>query len=283
LPPDRLVSVLIPCHRARDTLARAVASLHGQGDWPWEAVVVADDGGDYRPVLAAAGLLDDRIRFTATVGPPRGPSAARNAGLAAARGALVAPLDADDLWLPGRLAVLAPAALEAGAAFDNVRVVRDGDGAAIATAFPEAAGFDRIDAGTFLAGSVPLMPVARRAALAPWDDDLGFAEDLVFNLRLIDRLGPLPLARTALHEYRVRDGSLCHGAGSAERAEAAYGWCLDRLAADGLGLGDAAIRAAFARALRAKRDLNRAFARWRDARGGGTFQDYVALPEADRA
>ncbi|MCC7271262.1 MAG: hypothetical protein IT561_01245, partial [Alphaproteobacteria bacterium] len=55
-----------------------------------------------------------------------------------------------------------------------------------------------------------------------------------------------------------------------------YATCLRRLAADGMGIADPAIRETFRQSLERKRSLNRAYAAWRDARGGGTFQEFVA-------
>src|SRR6185369_12201140 len=98
------VSVIIPAFRARDTIARAVDSLRAQSYADWEAVVVSDDGNDYRSALAD----DPRLRF-AGVGPvATGPAAARNRGLEVAHGQLIAPLDADDEFDPARLATLVP-------------------------------------------------------------------------------------------------------------------------------------------------------------------------------
>ena len=61
-----LVSVIIAAFRAEATLARAVRSLLAQRLDDWEALIVADDGADYRPLLAAAGLGDERLRFLAS-------------------------------------------------------------------------------------------------------------------------------------------------------------------------------------------------------------------------
>ncbi len=95
------VSVIVAAHRAHDTIARAVGSLLDQ-DWTdWQAVIVSDDGTDYRATLAAAGLDDSRLVFTGTGRVGAGAPAARNAGLAAATLPLIAPLDADDRFRPG--------------------------------------------------------------------------------------------------------------------------------------------------------------------------------------
>ncbi|MGE0714073.1 MAG: glycosyltransferase family 2 protein [Alphaproteobacteria bacterium] len=271
------VSVIIPAHAAEATLARAVASVLAQDFADWEIVVAADDEADYRMVLAAAGIADPRIVFTRTSRPRAGAPGTRNAAWAAARGGFAAPLDADDRWLPGRLSALVPIAAARGAAADNVLVVEDGTGHAIATLFPEDGGDRVLDAGGFLATSVPIMPIVRRDCMAGWDADVELCDDLPFNLRTIDRAGGLPVTAAAYHEYRVRDGSICHSPDSDARADRGYATCLARLAADGMGIADPATREAFRRSLEDKRALNRAYAEWRDRRGGGTFQEFVAV------
>lgn len=270
------VSVIIPTWRAEATLARAVRSLLAQTLADWEAVIVADDGADYRALLAAQGIADDRLRFVPSRSHGSGAAAARNAGLAAAAGRLVTPLDADDVFDATRLARLAPLAEAAGAVFDNIRVVEEETGALLRTAFPVAGGAARVDAAAVLHGSAPLKPLLRRALTEGWDEALRLCDDVVFNLRLLDRTGPAPLVAEPLQEYRVREGSICHAPDSAERAERDYGWILQRLAADGYGLADPALRRLAQEAFTAKRDLNRAFEAARRAGRATTFQAFVA-------
>jgi succinoglycan biosynthesis protein ExoO len=97
------VSVIIAAYNAQETLARAVASALDQA-MPVEVLVIDDASGD-DTVRIACNLAetDDRVRLirSETNG---GPSMARNLGLAAAQGEWVAILDADDAFLPGRLA-----------------------------------------------------------------------------------------------------------------------------------------------------------------------------------
>jgi glycosyltransferase involved in cell wall biosynthesis len=271
-----LVSVIVPAWHAEATIARAVRSLRAQTLPDWEAVIVADDGADYAALLAAAGLADQRLRFVASRAPGSGAAAARNAGLACASGRLLTPLDADDLFDAARLARLAPLALARGAVFDNVRVVEDESGALLRTAFPVDGGDRRIDAAAVLEGSAPLKPLLRRELTGGWDEALRLCDDVVFNLRLLERTGPVPLVAERLQDYRVRPGSICHAPDSAERAERDYGWVLRRLGEDGYGFADPELRRRAAAAFTAKRDLNRAFEAARRAGRATTFQAFVA-------
>lgn len=66
-------------------------------------LIVVDDGSvdRTRAVIEARAAIDARVRIVHQ--PNRGVAAARNRALAMARGELVAPLDADDLWDPAKL------------------------------------------------------------------------------------------------------------------------------------------------------------------------------------
>jgi glycosyltransferase involved in cell wall biosynthesis len=88
-------SVVVPAFNAQATLARAVRSALAQEPAPAEVIVV-DDGSRDRTAQVAAGL--DGVRVIAQEN--KGPSAARNHGLAEVRSPWVAFLDADDWWLP---------------------------------------------------------------------------------------------------------------------------------------------------------------------------------------
>lgn len=96
------ISVIIAARNAAVTLGAALDSALGQ-TLPPEEVIVVDDG-------SRDGTADVARSFPGVLclsQPARGVSAARNRGVAAARGDWVAILDADDLWVPWRLARLA--------------------------------------------------------------------------------------------------------------------------------------------------------------------------------
>jgi glycosyltransferase involved in cell wall biosynthesis len=95
-----LVSVIIPTYNRADLVRQAVASVRAQTYRDFEIVVVDDGGTDDTGAVLAAGpelRLERHARR-------RGVSAARNTGMAAARGQWLAFLDSDDLWLPEKLA-----------------------------------------------------------------------------------------------------------------------------------------------------------------------------------
>jgi succinoglycan biosynthesis protein ExoO len=273
---EPLVSVIVPAYRAAGTIGRAIRSLLAQSEGDWEAIIIADDGADYRDLLAGEGIADARLRFLSSGRIAAGAPASRNIGLAVAQGRLVTPLDADDLFAPERLARLAPTALAAGAVFDNVRVIDDDGGELLGTAFPIDEPDGPLEPGRFLAGSTPLKPLARRDLFPAWDEALGLCDDVVINLRLFHRLGRIEKVAAPLQDYRVRQQSICHSPDAAARAERDYGYVLDGLAADGFGLADPALRRLAIDAFPRKRDLNRAYDAAYRAGRTTSFQAFVA-------
>lgn len=99
------VSVVIPTFRRHETLPRAVRSALLQGPAVTEVIVVDDnrEEGDRSQVRRILRELDDpRVVYLQNAGN-RGGAASRNVGIRQARGSLLAFLDDDDLWLPGKI------------------------------------------------------------------------------------------------------------------------------------------------------------------------------------
>jgi glycosyltransferase involved in cell wall biosynthesis len=99
---DALVSVIVPLYNGRAFIDAALASLRASTYPNWEAVVVDDGSTDGGGDLVTA-LAEDEPRIRLVRQENQGLGAARNAGIAAARGECVGFLDADDLWLPHKL------------------------------------------------------------------------------------------------------------------------------------------------------------------------------------
>ncbi len=97
----RMVSVVIPAFNAARTIGEAVDSVLQQTYSDLELIVVNDGSTD--ETVQRLNLIRDRRLALLSI-PHSGPAAARNRGIAAARGAYIAFLDADDVWLPGKLA-----------------------------------------------------------------------------------------------------------------------------------------------------------------------------------
>jgi len=95
------LSVVVPGRDTAPYVAAAVGSLLAQTMGALEVIVV-DDGSTDDGVARVLALDDPRLAVVAQ--PPRGLPAARNAGLAVARGEYVGFCDSDDLWFPAKAA-----------------------------------------------------------------------------------------------------------------------------------------------------------------------------------
>lgn len=97
--PDPLVSVIIPAYNRARTLSEAIDSVLAQDYRHYELIVVDDGSTDETP-----GILD-RYQGAITVirRENAGVSRARNRAIRASHGEMVAFLDSDDYWLPGKL------------------------------------------------------------------------------------------------------------------------------------------------------------------------------------
>jgi len=98
LMPSPVVSTIIPAYNAARFIAQAVESALQQG--VPQQIIVVNDGSvdDTSDIVRSYG---DSVELIEQANG--GVSSARNRGIAAARGEFVAFLDADDVWLPGKL------------------------------------------------------------------------------------------------------------------------------------------------------------------------------------
>lgn len=110
---DLKVSVVVPAFNAERWLAETIQSVLNQTFTGFELIVV-DDGSTDGTATVAKSFQDVRVRYIRQGN--RGLSGARNTGIRAARGSIVAFLDADDLFHPQKLA-------QQMAAFENDRRV----------------------------------------------------------------------------------------------------------------------------------------------------------------
>ncbi|MFN0305904.1 MAG: glycosyltransferase family 2 protein [Burkholderiales bacterium] len=99
------VSVVIPCFRCSATIGRAIDSVIAQTARPQEILLIDDGSGDSTSIdlkSASAAHAPGWIRVIC-LERNQGVAVARNVGWDAARGELVAFLDADDAWHPNKL------------------------------------------------------------------------------------------------------------------------------------------------------------------------------------
>lgn len=203
--PELAVSVIIPTYNRAGYLRQALDSVLAQTIRPAEIIVV-DDGStdDTAACIAAYGPA---VRYLCHQGN-RGIAAARNTGLQAAQGDLIAWLDSDDLWEPAFLArttaLLAEDATLDGA-YTGLTMI-DAEGTALRTAIhvePPAELYDAMVRDSFLATAS--LVVRRRCydQVGLFDPQFRICEDYDMWLRLAQRFRmagiPEPLVRIRVH------------------------------------------------------------------------------------
>ena len=106
MAPPPLVSVVVPFFNPGPFLEDAIAGVLAQTYSRWELLLVDDGSADVSTQIGRRYAATYPERVTYIDGPGhanRGLPLAGNLGLQHARGEFVAPLYADDVWLPGKL------------------------------------------------------------------------------------------------------------------------------------------------------------------------------------
>ena len=147
-----VVSVVIPTRNRWAVLQRALLAATSQQGVDLEVLVVDDGSTDGTPARVEE-LDDERVRVIRrrTSG---GPGAARNAGIAAAKGQWIAFLDDDDLWSPRKLRAQLDAATAAGVAMVYADAIALDDELRVIEALPGPDPSDLADA-LMLGGAIP--------------------------------------------------------------------------------------------------------------------------------
>lgn len=219
-PP--LITVVIPAYNAEKTLLETLQSVSNQSYGKLEIIVVDDGSRDGTFALASDySLTDRRVRVLRQANG--GVARARNHGIGEARGAYVAPIDADDVWHPEKierqLQSLQKFPGGHGVAYNWYAAI-DEDGVIFGHSRPvlhEGNIFEPLLRENFIGnGSTPLMPRAEVLGCGGYDAGLRDSgaegcEDLKLYLALAERL-PFALVPDFLTGYRFTRGNMSSNA-----------------------------------------------------------------------
>jgi glycosyltransferase involved in cell wall biosynthesis len=110
---DPLISVIIPAYNAEKFIEMTLDSVLAQTYRNIEILVVDDGSKDRTVTIVQQRALEDK-RITLLCQRNQGVAAARNLALEHARGEYIAPIDADDIWYPLKLAKQLACMIEGG-------------------------------------------------------------------------------------------------------------------------------------------------------------------------
>lgn len=199
------ISAIVTAYRFERFIRTAIASIQAQ-TYPVDEIIVVDNQSDDTTPSILSALAAEDPRLVLLDVEPRGPAYARNHGLRASRGAIIAMLDGDDAWPRGKIA----AQIARMDAQPHVNMVSG------PTAFVDA-----IDDATLAPPpgariETVLQPnigacLYRRAlfeTLGGFDESFFFADDLDLLLRIRDSSTPFAVLEAAMLYHRRYEGSL---------------------------------------------------------------------------
>lgn len=217
------ISIIIPCYNTPDELLTRCADSIRRQDFSDFEVIFVDDGSrpEYAKELREVCERDHRFRLITQTN--QGVSAARNNGVRAAAGAYIAFVDSDDMLAPCFLSEAYCIAKEKNADFvigGNVNLSRYRDEIGREPIDPSViellSGGERAKLKPYMLGDTlkfgdcggyigrgPWTRLVRReiAAAVPFDSDLAIGEDIVWNLRLIERCTTICLVKKIWYCY----------------------------------------------------------------------------------
>jgi glycosyltransferase involved in cell wall biosynthesis len=98
------VSIVIPLYNKSQWISQTLMSVANQTYKNWECIIVDDGSSDESLEIVKKFALENKGEWRIFSQSNSGQAVARNFGISLARGRYIALLDADDLWLPSKLA-----------------------------------------------------------------------------------------------------------------------------------------------------------------------------------
>ena len=180
-----MISVIVPTYNQSRYLARAIESVWAQDLNDVEIVVVDDGSTDDTEAILEKLSNDGRLRYFRQGN--LGPAAARNRGIRESRGELIAFLDSDDFWLPGKLKAQLDALARTGYRFSycGSKVIdENGNLIALAPASTDDGRFINLVWGNRFATPTVLVQRSLLDEVGLFDESLRTGEDWDLWLRL---------------------------------------------------------------------------------------------------
>lgn len=217
MPERPLFSVVIPAYNCAPYVGQALRSVLRQTLPRREVEIVVLDDGSVDGTQTVIERFGDAVRFLQL--EHGGVSAARNAGIEAARGKYVAFLDADDFWLPERLANAASVLSAGRRVFANTEFYVETAGVRAERPYYQSRGLTclfELPAPAQLAfalednfiSSMAIVPRDALVKLGGFNTSLRYGEDWELWLRLLDAGYAVRLSHQADAVYRYqRPGS----------------------------------------------------------------------------
>jgi glycosyltransferase involved in cell wall biosynthesis len=172
----KTVSAIIPVFNGQDTIAAAIDSALAQ-EFGGELEVIVVNDGSTDGTSSVLEAYRGRVKVLDQVNG--GPAAARNSGVRASHGEYVAFLDADDIWMPGKIAkTLAALDSDSGAAivYTNASIIA-ANGERLGTTYTPQAETRAPAMEDLLSGLWNILPSTAVMKRATFDAIGGFCEE----------------------------------------------------------------------------------------------------------
>jgi hypothetical protein len=217
-----LVSVLIDTYNYGRYVEQAIESVLGQEFAGPVEVLVVDDGSE-DDTAERVRKFGERVRYLRKANG--GQASAFNLGLREARGQIVALLDGDDYWLPGKLRRVVEEFArnpEAGMVYHRLREVDERNGGEKDGDFAAISGW--VTAGRNKLMSYILYPTSALAFRRKWLEELGPIPETLriqadaYWSGLVIFVAPVAAIEQSLGVYRIHGRNLFHAQGCAQAA-----------------------------------------------------------------
>jgi glycosyltransferase involved in cell wall biosynthesis len=208
--PCPLLSIVVPVFNAEKWLAQCLNSIVCQTFGDFECILVDDGSFDTSPAVCESFARQDR-RIRVLRLENSGASSARNAGIDAAKGELIAFADSDDLLVPGAYETMVAHANAAGSDVVCTGFYTTKGGVTIPEPLPEgvplveaAARLEKQGLFGFIWNKLYRKSIIVKNNIR-FAGGLSFGEDLLFNLQYFCYCGSISVISNASYIYRIRN------------------------------------------------------------------------------